>query len=625
MRYWALFLVLASSASAGVHVGYATFLGGSGDETPAGIATDSAGNLYLAGLTTSPDFPLTSTAFGTASKDHNCAFVTKLNAAGAIVWSVCLADAAATAVAVDGAGSVYVLTDSTSIVKLTPAADRIVYAKALGASALRIAADVLGNVYAAGDAGPGLATSSGAFQKALAPGMCITSTFPNAQPTPCSDAFVMKLDPAGNVVYATYLGGSGTDVARAIAVDAQGNAWITGETVSPNFPVTNGSTFQGEIDVGPLQYGDAFVAKLDATGGKLLFSTYLGGSGADTGNAIAVDGAGAAYAGGSTQTAYGAAGTGFLVKFNGSGSTVYSIPVAASTTALAVDSQGSVFLNPLSVVSPDGSAITKLSPISGWLALDGRGGVYLAASSLGYSFFPSAGALQSKFGGGIYDATVVKIDLAASASSPWVGAIVNAAGMRTGTPAYYPVFDVAPGEIVTIFGSGFDSSTRILFDGRPAQIFYVQEDQINATAPFEITGPTTQITVQGAGQTFGPGVMNVFDAVPAIFTIDGSGKGQAAVLNQDGSVNSAANPAARGSVVAIFMTGVGRMNPAPVLGVGCNLGAVTFAGQAPELAAGAVQVNVQLADGPVGDKVPLVVYIGNYASGFYGDTTIAVK
>ena len=87
--------------------------------------------------------------------------------------------------------------------------------------------------------------------------------------TPCSNAFAMKLAPSGALVWATYLGGSGGDDAHAIAVDRSGNVWIVGETVSPNFPVTPGafdSSFGGEVDFGPLQYGDAFVSKLDPTG-----------------------------------------------------------------------------------------------------------------------------------------------------------------------------------------------------------------------------------------------------------------------------------------------------------------------------------------------------------------------
>jgi hypothetical protein len=296
------FLLLLSN----FHVDYATYLGGSLDEQTTGIAVDSGGNVYVTGVTDSPDFPLTSTTLGTPSQGHACAFVTKLNpSATAMVWSVCLANLTPNAIALDAVGDVYVLA-GTSIVKLSAAADRVLYSKSLGTAAgAAFAVDAAGNAYVVGTASQGLATTPGAFQPNLAPGMCSYSTFPNAPPTPCNDAFAVKLAPDGTTIYATYLGGSGSDQGRAVAVDSQGNAWITGDTESPNFPTTPGamqSTFHGEIDLGPLKFGDAFVAKLDPAGAKLLYSTYLGGSAADTGLAIAVDSSGAAYVAGSTQS-----------------------------------------------------------------------------------------------------------------------------------------------------------------------------------------------------------------------------------------------------------------------------------------------------------------------------------
>ena len=174
----------------------------------------------------------------------------------------------------------------------------------------------------------------------------------------------MKLAPSGALVWATYLGGSGPDDAHAIAVDRSGNVWIIGETVSPNFPVTPGafdSSFGGEVDFGPLQYGDAFVSKLDPTGSKLLYSTYLGGSAPDGAFAVAVDATGSAYVAGGTssanfpttpgalQTTYSGssdpepptlAGNAFVTKFDSSGNVVYSTLVGqygAEGTAVAVD------------------------------------------------------------------------------------------------------------------------------------------------------------------------------------------------------------------------------------------------------------------------------------------------
>ena len=455
-----------------------------------------------------------------------------------------------------------------------------------------------------------------------------------------------------------------------------GNAWISGETVSSDFPVTAGalqSKFHGEIDLGPLRYGDAFVAKLDPTGSKLLYSTYLGGSALDAGLAIAVDSAGAAYVAGGTQSTdfpttagalqrtYGGSnpmpslfGDAFVIKFNASGTVAYSTylggPQNEAATVIAIDAQGNAYVNVYpntssqnrktgSVLNSSGSALVKSVAVGGQLAIDNQGALYFAGGTPRSLFFPTAGASQISYGGAT-DATVIKIDFVQPAS-PWVTNIVNAAGLRSGTPSFYPVFDVAPGEIVTLFGSGFDADTRILFDGISAPILYTQSDQINAVVPFEVNGPQTAILVEGAGRTIGPGIVQVFDAVPALFTLDGSGKGQAAILNQDGTINSRSNPASPGSIISVFMTGAGRMNPpqtdgslgplappfpAPVFGVGSSIGQVLYAGAAPGLIAGAIQVNIRIAaDAPTGDSVPIVVYIGNYASGFLGDTTVAIR
>jgi hypothetical protein len=144
------------------------------------------------------------------------------------------------------------------------------------------------------------------------------------------DAFVAKLAPGGNsLLYCTYLGGSGDDRAFAIAVDASGSAYVTGWTGSPNFPTVN-----------PLQSNraggrDAFVAKLNPSGNALLYSTFLGGNGNDSGNGIAVDGGGSAYVAGDTaspnfptasayQSSLRGAQNAFVAKLSASGSLAYA-------------------------------------------------------------------------------------------------------------------------------------------------------------------------------------------------------------------------------------------------------------------------------------------------------------
>src|SRR5204863_1173594 len=112
-----------------------------------------------------------------------------------------------------------------------------------------------------------------------------------------TDAFVTKLDPAGALVYSTYLGGTGDEAGHAIAVDSAGNAYVTGTTTSADFPTVG--PFQPTLRGG----GDAFVAKLDPNGASLVYSTYIGGEADDFGFGIALDAAGNAYVSGSTASA----------------------------------------------------------------------------------------------------------------------------------------------------------------------------------------------------------------------------------------------------------------------------------------------------------------------------------
>ena len=203
---------------------------------------------------------------------------------------------------------------------------------------------------------------------------------------------------------------------------------------------------------------------------------------------------------------------------------------------------------------------------------------------------------------------------------PLMGSLVNAAALKQGS--------VAPGEIVTIFGNAVGptigstfalddngnlpttlAGTRVLFDGVPAPILYSSASQVNAVVPYEIAGEavtTVQLEYNGTpAAAWGIPVSNVS---PAIFTQSATGQGAAAVLNQDNSLNTASNPAARGSIIQIFATGEGQTTPAGVTGsvtgsspsmplaeVKATIGGfdapVKFAGSAPDAASGLLQVN----------------------------------
>jgi hypothetical protein len=230
---------------AGTALVYSTYLGGGGNDTGISIAVDSAGSAYVAGSTSSTNFP-TASPLQPANAGAQDAFVLKLNPAGtALVYSTYLGGSdneSVTGIAVDSAGSAYVagLTPSTNFPTVSP------------------------------------------LQAANAGGL---------------DVFVLKLNPAGTaLVYSTYLGGSSADGGNSIAVDSAGSAYVTGLTNSADFPTAS------PLQAASAGMGDAFVTKLSSAGTALVYSTYLGGSGADGGNSIAVDSAGTAYITGSTSS-----------------------------------------------------------------------------------------------------------------------------------------------------------------------------------------------------------------------------------------------------------------------------------------------------------------------------------
>src|SRR5437867_427113 len=307
---------------------YSTHLGGSGGDQGFGVAVDAVGNAYVTGFAGSSDFPTTAGAFQTAFGGGEAdAFVTKLNPTGsALVYTTYLGGDGfdqGHGIAVDATGNAYVtgLTFSTNfpttpgafqttpnfasdafVVKLNAAGTALVYSTYLGGDGFDqgqgIAVDAEGNAYATGGtSSTNFPTTTGAFR----------TTFGGR-----SDAFVTKLNGDGSaLVYSTYLGGFSSDRGNAIAVDATGNAYVTGLTFSTNFPTTPGAvreTFGGILD--------AFMVKLNPAGTALVYSTFLGGSSLDEGFGIAVDTAGSAYVTGGTEspdfpTTPGAVQTGF--------------------------------------------------------------------------------------------------------------------------------------------------------------------------------------------------------------------------------------------------------------------------------------------------------------------------
>ena len=293
----------------GTSLPYSTYLGGSGADAGLGIAVDNAGMAYVTGQTASSDFPTTANGFRRTAGGANDVFVAKIDTnqsgAASLAYSTYLGgsgDDMGNGIAADAMGNAYV-TGSTASTNF-PVTPATAFQNALGGSAdafvTRIdttksaAASLVYSTYLGGnnsDAGFGIAVGGPGI--AYVTGQT-TSPFPIKpgafQGTPGGgfDIFVSKLDTttsgAASLVYSSYLGGSGNDVGRGIAVDGVGNAYVSGTTFSSDFPVA--SPVQASFAGGN---SDAVVAKVNPAGSVLIFSTYLGGTGDDAAQGIAVD------------------------------------------------------------------------------------------------------------------------------------------------------------------------------------------------------------------------------------------------------------------------------------------------------------------------------------------------
>jgi hypothetical protein len=297
---------------------YSTYLGGSGDDNPIWSDIDRAGNFYVTGITFSPDFPTTGGVFQpTFGGGDSDVFVTKLNRSGSgLVWSTYLGGDAfdeAVGLDVDRHGNVVVTGDTSStgfpttpgafqpafaggptdafVTKLNAKGSRLLFSTFLGGGGFDVGFisffDRAGNVYVEGETGSSdFPTTPRSFQPTFGGG-----------PT---DAWVAKLNRTGTaLIYSTYLGGAGEEDVLDLTADRSGNAYIPGLTSSTDFPVTR-RAFQTTYQGGPL---DGYVTKLNPTGTRAVYSTYLGGSDVDLAGSVRVDRNGVAHIPGITGSA----------------------------------------------------------------------------------------------------------------------------------------------------------------------------------------------------------------------------------------------------------------------------------------------------------------------------------
>jgi len=398
---------------------YATYLGGGDFEDGRGIAVDVSGNAYVAGTTTSSDFPATPGANDTTLNAGLDAFVAKLNATGTgLAYATYLGGGSfdeGYSIAIDVSGSAYVTgrTRSTDfpatpgafdttfnglpgnwdgfVAKLDAAGSVFTYVTYLGGDAddhfFGIAADASGNAFVTGD------THSADFPATLG---AYDTTLNGTQ-----DAFVAKLNATGSgLSYATYLGGGDDEYAYSIAADASGSAFVTGTMFSSDFPTTPGAydpTFNGIYD--------AFVTKLNASGNGLDYSTHLGGGGDDVGYGIAVDTSGTAFVTGTTSSG--------------------DFPATAGAYDTVLGGTYDAFVAKLDAT---GGALPYATFLGGgvddvdWgIAIDASGMAYVTGRTSSTDFPATPGAYDTITNGN-YDTFVAKLDLTSTSASPVLGA-----------------------------------------------------------------------------------------------------------------------------------------------------------------------------------------------------------
>jgi uncharacterized protein (TIGR03437 family) len=673
--------------SAGTALLYSTFIGGTEGELGAAIAVDAQGNAYITGATNSTNYPTTPGALrtsvppaGPSNPDKANCFLTKLNPAGsAIVYSTYLGGSqldGCTAIALDSAGAAFVTGGTTStdfpttegavqqtyrlgneavkydifVSKLNPAGSRLEYSTYLGAGGnelgTSIAIDSQGNAYVTGT------TTSANFP--ITQGAADSSYGGhggNEVWTRWGDAFAFKLNPTGTqLVYSTYIGGNRDEMAFSIAVDAQGAAYVVGNTLSTDFfttPNAYSRTFKGIGGEPVLKAGDAFAVKVNPDGRSFGYSTLLGGSLDDRALQVVVDRTGSAHIVGNTFSAD--------FPITPDATQLRNRTLASSPSRLKM---GNGFLVQL---DPTGSRLVYGTFLGGtnndWLngvSVAADGAITVTGTTASSDLATTAGVYQRTFFGGpevtlpLGDVFVARF---ADQAQPAIGGFVNAASYSN---------SAAPGMIAVIAGSNIGpdnlltaaldanglvattlGETQVLVNNRPAPLVYVSKGQTSFIVPYETAvGANAQVVVDYKGVRSPAFSVPVVAASPGLFSANSSGTGQGAILNQDGGFNNAQNPAVKGSVIVLFLTGEGQTDPPgsdgqiangvfpkPALPVRVDMGGiqaeVLYAGAAPGQVAGLMQVNAKIPDNSNSGPVPVQVTVGTAQS--QRSLTVAVR
>ena len=499
-------------------------------ETRAALAVRADGSVYVTGYIASPNFPLTAGAYLTTQPSNSTGsnFVFKLNPDGSLAWSTYF-PVIAGAIAVDAAGSVY----------------------------------LAGSTYG------GLPTTAGAYQSEL-PSRAPCSVF---SITPCPQppivGFFSKLKADGSALLAstyTYLSHSYNTYVGAIALAANGNVYLAG---------------------GPPQHGSpAEVMLMSPDGTALLGSSTLPCSCSIS--SVAVNAGGDVYvAGGGTgvpttsgsfqSSVFPSGGLpekAFVVKLD---SALSAIEAATLLGGESVDEAVSVAIDPAGNVLVAGNTSSKgfptrapfqssFSSATGFVAeLDSGLSTLLFSTFVGDErYFVVAGARPDRHGNILLSGMIVfpnnfgpsgisyanQISLS-PAPAVRLDSIQNAANQLA--------VALSPGERITVTGSGFGVDAELLLNGAPIPLQSQTSSRLTAVVPSNLgDSNVASLAVSSGGATSNAVVAPVAAASPGIYSVDGSGYGQGYILNSDGTLNSPSNPAAKGSVITMFVNGVGN-------------------------------------------------------------------
>ena len=532
---------LAKIAPSGNQVEWFTYFGENGDEQARGVAIDREGSIWIAGTTTSTNFPATPNAVQGSLKGDSDAFAAKFHHGGGTLYYATLLGSSTTRVAT--------LEEATAI-KL----------------------DGRGAIYIAG-------VTNG-------------SDFPAVRPLQAfgggvTDGFLTKLSPAADAIeYSTPIGGSADDFLNALAVDLHGGAFVGGRTLSINFPLKAAirSTFAGAEEAFLTKVCDPVITPSKDT---VWFGYHLGDP--------------------------------FPLESPIEITSCTSIPFSVSSTGAW-----------LRVTPTTGNTNQTLTMFADPTGLE-------PGTHVGKITLTALDAVNSP--------REVPVQLVVLPPRPQISAtgVVNAASGKGGS--------VTAGQIVVLYGSNLGpdelttaildeqgriarelSRTRVRFDEHYAPVIYTSAGQVSAVVPYGVNGRVgVQIHVEYYDQLSNVVELPIDDTSPGIFTLNGSGSGQGAILHADYSVNTPQNPAARGDVVLLYVTGEGETDPGgvdgqlatatlakPVAPVSVTIGGtpaiVDYAGAAPGMVAGVMQVNVRIPNGIEPGQAEVIVTAGRYSS-----------